>query len=77
MDANGDGVGDFQGLMRRLDYLQGLGITTLWLMPFQPSPCRVHPLVDRVWTSRRGLPGKDLRRSSNVHGECQSEMIYR
>lgn len=40
MDANGDGIGDFQGLMRRLDYLQGLGITTLWLMPFQPSPCR-------------------------------------
>ena len=38
MDANGDGVGDFQGLIRRLDYLQGLGITTIWLMPFQPSP---------------------------------------
>jgi maltose alpha-D-glucosyltransferase / alpha-amylase len=38
MDANGDGVGDFKGLLRRLDYLQGLGITTLWLMPFQPSP---------------------------------------
>lgn len=40
MDANGDGVGDFQGLMRRLDYLAGLGVTALWLMPFQPSPCR-------------------------------------
>jgi maltose alpha-D-glucosyltransferase/alpha-amylase len=40
MDANGDGVGDFQGLMRRLDYLQGLGVTALWLMPFQPSPCK-------------------------------------
>jgi maltose alpha-D-glucosyltransferase/alpha-amylase len=40
MDTNGDGVGDFQGLMRRLDYLQGMGITTLWLMPFQPSPQR-------------------------------------
>jgi maltose alpha-D-glucosyltransferase / alpha-amylase len=38
MDANGDGIGDFKGLLRRLDYLQGLGITTLWLMPFQPSP---------------------------------------
>jgi len=38
MDANGDGVGDFQGLIRRLDYLQGLGVTTIWLMPFQPSP---------------------------------------
>ncbi|MFO1073932.1 MAG: alpha-amylase family protein [Geminicoccaceae bacterium] len=40
MDTNGDGIGDFQGLMRRLDYLHGLGITTLWLMPFQPSPQR-------------------------------------
>jgi maltose alpha-D-glucosyltransferase/alpha-amylase len=40
MDANGDGVGDFQGLLRRLDYLQGMGITALWLMPFQCSPGR-------------------------------------
>jgi maltose alpha-D-glucosyltransferase/alpha-amylase len=40
MDSNGDGVGDFQGLMRRLDYLHGLGVTALWLMPFQASPCR-------------------------------------
>jgi maltose alpha-D-glucosyltransferase/alpha-amylase len=42
MDANGDGVGDFEGLMRRLDYLAGLGVTALWLMPFQPSPDRDH-----------------------------------
>jgi maltose alpha-D-glucosyltransferase/alpha-amylase len=40
MDANGDGVGDFQGLMRRLDYLHGLGVTAVWLMPFQSSPGR-------------------------------------
>jgi maltose alpha-D-glucosyltransferase / alpha-amylase len=40
MDANGDGIGDFQGLMRRLDYLHGLGVTALWLMPFQTSPQR-------------------------------------
>ena len=38
MDANGDGVGDFEGLMRRLDYLQGLGVTAIWLMPFHCSP---------------------------------------
>ena len=38
MDANGDGIGDFQGLMRRLDYLAGMGVTAIWLMPFQPSP---------------------------------------
>ncbi|MCG2639087.1 MULTISPECIES: alpha-amylase family protein [Bradyrhizobium] len=40
MDANGDGIGDFKGLLRRLDYLHGLGITTIWLMPFQTSPGR-------------------------------------
>ncbi len=40
MDANGDGVGDFRGLMRRLDYLHGLGVTAIWLMPFQPSSLR-------------------------------------
>ena len=40
MDANGDGIGDFAGLMRRLDYLHGLGITAIWLMPFQSSPGR-------------------------------------
>ncbi len=38
MDANGDGVGDFQGLTRRLDYLHGLGVDAVWLMPFQTSP---------------------------------------
>lgn len=38
MDSNGDGIGDFEGLSRRLDYLHGLGITCLWLMPFQKSP---------------------------------------
>jgi maltose alpha-D-glucosyltransferase/alpha-amylase len=40
MDANGDGIGDFTGLMRRLDYLHGLGVTAIWLMPFQVSPHR-------------------------------------
>lgn len=40
MDANGDGIGDFKGLVRRLDYLQGLGATAIWLMPFQTSPQR-------------------------------------
>jgi maltose alpha-D-glucosyltransferase/alpha-amylase len=40
MDSNGDGVGDFKGLMRRLDYLHGLGVTAIWLMPFQVSPHR-------------------------------------
>ena len=39
-DANGDGVGDFEGLGRRLDYLHGLGVTCVWLQPFYPSPNR-------------------------------------
>src|SRR5436853_1107662 len=40
LDADGDGIGDFRGLARRLDYLAGLGITALWLMPFYASPDR-------------------------------------
>jgi maltose alpha-D-glucosyltransferase / alpha-amylase len=40
MDSNGDGVGDFEGLVRRLDYLQSLGVDTLWLAPFQQTPNR-------------------------------------
>ena len=42
LDANGDGVGDFEGLSRRLDYIHGLGVTAIWLMPFQPSPRKDH-----------------------------------
>ncbi|MFW2830804.1 alpha-amylase family protein [Sphingomonas sp. ID0503] len=42
LDANGDGIGDFRGAMRRLDYLQGLGVTAVWVAPFQPSPHRDH-----------------------------------
>jgi len=40
IDSNGDGVGDFAGLTRRLDYLAGLGVTCVWLQPFYPSPNR-------------------------------------
>src|SRR5690348_2797381 len=39
-DANNDGIGDFEGLSRKLDYLQDLGVTALWLLPFYPSPLR-------------------------------------
>jgi maltose alpha-D-glucosyltransferase / alpha-amylase len=38
MDQNGDGIGDFEGLCRRLDYLHALGVDTIWLAPFQPTP---------------------------------------
>jgi maltose alpha-D-glucosyltransferase/alpha-amylase len=40
LDSNGDGVGDFKGLSRCLDYLSGLGVTCLWLLPFFSSPNR-------------------------------------
>jgi maltose alpha-D-glucosyltransferase / alpha-amylase len=53
-DANNDGIGDFAGLAQRLDYIQELGVNTVWLLPFYPSPlrddgydiadyCNVHP----------------------------------
>lgn len=39
-DGNGDGIGDFKGLLQKLDYLQDLGVTAIWLLPFYPSPLR-------------------------------------
>jgi maltose alpha-D-glucosyltransferase/alpha-amylase len=53
-DSNGDGIGDFAGLIAKLDYLEDLGINTIWLLPFYPSPlkddgydvseyCDIHP----------------------------------
>jgi len=40
MTVMGDGIGDFRGLIQKLDYLQELGITAIWLLPFYPSPLR-------------------------------------
>ena len=39
-DSNGDGIGDFRGLLEKLDYLEGLGVNTIWLLPFYPSPLK-------------------------------------
>ncbi|WP_437928213.1 maltose alpha-D-glucosyltransferase [Sorangium sp. So ce291] len=39
-DSNADGIGDFEGLVEKLDYLQDLGVTAIWLLPFYPSPLR-------------------------------------
>ncbi|HEY8475470.1 MAG TPA: maltose alpha-D-glucosyltransferase [Chloroflexota bacterium] len=39
-DSNGDGIGDLRGLTEKLDYLQDLGVTAIWLLPFYPSPLR-------------------------------------
>ncbi|MDO1445611.1 maltose alpha-D-glucosyltransferase [Rhodocytophaga aerolata] len=39
-DSSGDGIGDFKGLLEKLDYLEDLGVTAIWLLPFYPSPLR-------------------------------------
>ncbi len=39
-DSNRDGIGDFKGLIQKLDYIQSLGVNTLWLLPFYPSPLK-------------------------------------
>ena len=55
-DSNGDGIGDFPGLTRKLDYLRDLGITTIWLLPFYPSPMRDD--------------GYDISDYTGVHPDC-------
>ena len=63
-DANGDGIGDFAGLLQKLDYVAELGVDTLWLLPFYPSPRRddgydiaeyrgVHPDYGTLGDARR------------------------
>jgi maltose alpha-D-glucosyltransferase/alpha-amylase len=72
-DSDGDGIGDFAGLTEKLDYLQDLGITTIWLLPFYPSPFKddgydvsdytgVHPGYGTVRDVR------DLIREANYRG---------
>ena len=39
-DSNNDGFGDFHGLMQKLDYIQDLGVSAIWLQPFYPSPLK-------------------------------------
>jgi maltose alpha-D-glucosyltransferase/alpha-amylase len=74
-DGNADGIGDFQGLYAKLDYLQGLGVTCLWLLPFFPSPLKddgydiadyvsVHPsygTLDDFKTCLQGAHERGLR----------------
>jgi maltose alpha-D-glucosyltransferase/alpha-amylase len=55
-DSDGDGIGDFRGLTRRLDYVQELGVDTLWLLPFCPSPLRDD--------------GYDISDYTDVHPDC-------
>jgi maltose alpha-D-glucosyltransferase / alpha-amylase len=78
-DGNGDGLGDFPGLIEKLDYLQDLGVTALWLLPFFPSPMRddgydisnymdVHPSLGTLADFRHFLR-EAHRRGLRVVGE--------
>ncbi|HVV50619.1 MAG TPA: maltose alpha-D-glucosyltransferase, partial [Polyangia bacterium] len=55
-DSNGDGIGDFRGLAEKLDYLQDLGVTAIWMLPFYPSPLRDD--------------GYDIADYTDVHPDC-------
>jgi maltose alpha-D-glucosyltransferase / alpha-amylase len=57
-DSNGDGVGDFRGAASKLDYLQDLGVSAIWLLPFYPSPQRDD--------------GYDIADYTDVHPDCGS-----
>lgn len=72
-DANNDGIGDFEGLTAKLDYIASLGVDTIWLLPFYPSPRRddgydiadyrgVHPDYGTVADARRFI------RAAHAHG---------
>ena len=65
-DANGDGIGDFEGLIAKLDYIQELGVSAIWLLPFYPSPLRddgydiadyrtVHPAYGALKDDQKGI----------------------
>jgi maltose alpha-D-glucosyltransferase/alpha-amylase len=72
-DANGDGIGDFPGLIEKLDYIESLGVTCLWLLPFFPSPlrddgydtadyCQIHPSLGTLQDFKRFLAAAHERR---------------
>ncbi len=64
-DSNDDGIGDFGGLTRKLDYLQELGVTAIWLLPFYPSPRQRRRLRHRrlpEHPSRRTARCEDFQR---------------
>jgi maltose alpha-D-glucosyltransferase/alpha-amylase len=72
-DANDDGIGDFPGLIQKLDYIESLGVTCLWLLPFFPSPlrddgydiadyCQVHPSYGTLDDFTRFLAAAHERR---------------
>ncbi len=70
-DSNGDGIGDFPGLTSRLEYLAGLGVNCLWLLPFYPSPGRDngYDVMDYFGVDPRlGTPGDFVECLREAHG---------
>jgi len=76
-DSNANGVGDFRGLTQKLDYLQDLGVTALWLLPFCPSPLKddgydmadytdVHPLYGTLADFERLSGNSSWRKSRSI-----------
>ena len=64
-DGNGDGCGDFRGLIQQIDHLHRLGVTCIWLMPFYPSPDTRRRLRHHRLLRRRPAAGHARRRSSS------------
>ncbi|MEW6635538.1 MAG: maltose alpha-D-glucosyltransferase [Actinomycetota bacterium] len=62
-DSDNDGIGDFKGLMQRLDYIKDLGVTAIWVMPFYPSPMRDD--------------GYDISEYKNVHPDYGTKRDFR
>jgi maltose alpha-D-glucosyltransferase / alpha-amylase len=72
-DSNGDGIGDFPGLIQRLDYLQDLGVDTIWLLPFYPSPLKDDGYDISDYTNIHTMYGttsnfRELIREANYRG---------
>ena len=66
LDWNGDGTGDLRGLTERIDYLAGIGVSCIWLMPFQPSPTATTATTSpttTAWTSGWGRSATSSRSS--------------
>ena len=63
-DSNGDGIGDFQGLTQKLDYLQDLGVTAVWLFPFILHPSKTTGTTSR--TTRMSIRPMELSRTLNI-----------
>src|SRR6476469_9107734 len=57
-DANNDGIGDFPGLLSKLDYIADLGVNVIWLLPFYPSPRRDDGYALADYTSVPPASGK-------------------